>query len=281
MTYAVQHRALGALPAGWSRLPLQAQFVDIKSRVALVRALTEAMSAEIRRVDRSVRVVSYESVLSTLQSLGRQSLSASARGAVIYGPVQVARGAVIYGLAQMQRLADAAEAAADSTVVNTGKFTEVVPGARSVESLRLAAEALGTAQEIQSVVLRAIQALALASQAGTSGVGDLESATYALGLGLLFGVVTGGATIFPSMLVALYLLFADADNVIGNIARWLGRMPDALVDTIKDAGGKIAEGAGEAVGTWLKFVLITGTVIGGGYVAWNLWLSKRAASRLA
>lgn len=275
MTYAVQHRALGALPAEWSRLPLQAQFVDIKVRVALVRALVKAMSAEIRRVDRSVRVVSYESVLSTLQSLGRQSLSASL-------PVQVARGAVIYGLAQMQRLADAAEAAADSTVVNTGKFTEVVvPGARSVESLRLAAEALGTAQEIQSVVLRAIQALALASQAGTSGVGDLESATYALGLGLLFGVVTGGATIFPSMLVALYLLFADADNVIGNIARWLGRMPDALVDTIKDAGGKIAEGAGEAVGTWLKFVLITGTVIGGGYVAWNLWLSKRAASRLA
>lgn len=273
MTYAVQHRALGALPAGWSRLPLQAQLVDIKVRAASVRALAEAMSAEIRRVDRSVRVASYESVLSTLQSLGRQSLSASL-------PVQVVRGAVIFGLAQMQRLAAAAEAAADSTVVNTGKFTEdVVPGARSVESLRLAAEALGTAQEIQSVVLRAIQALA--SQAGTSGVGGLQSATYALGVGLLFGAVTGGATVPVGMLAALYLLFADADNAIGDIARWLGRLPDALVDTIKDAGGKIAEGAGEAVGTWLKFVLIAGTVIGGGYVAWNLWLSKRAASRLA
>jgi hypothetical protein len=203
-----------------------------------------------------------------MQGLARSAVQTSV-------PVQVVQNAVLYGLAQMDRLAVAALAAVDALQGDGGKFNAAVNNAANVERLRLAAQALELAEQIQALLLRIFRVLH--PQAGTSGFGDVEGAAYAMGIGLLFGIVTGGATIPIGILVALYQLFKDADGIVGAIANAIGKAVDAVVDAAGRVAKDIAGGAGRAVGDWLTYMLVGATVVGGLYYGVPYLLSKKAA----
>jgi len=268
MTYAMQS-SLGDLPAGWAQWPLPARVTNIRVRAAGVRALANAMGVEMRRVNPSFQVEDYDSVLSVLQGMARGAVQASV-------PVQIVQNAVLYGLAQMDRLAVAALAAVDALQKDGGKFNTVANSAANIERLRLAAQALDLAEQIQGLLLRIFRVLH--PQAGTSGFGDVEGAAYALGIGLLFGLATGGATVPIGILVALYQLFKDADGIVGAIANAIGKAVDAVVAAAGQFAKDVAAGAGRAVGNWLTVMLIGGTVAAGLYFGVP-YLMKRAASR--
>lgn len=266
MTYALRH-GMGAIPSGWDTWPLPARVIDIRVRAFAVQNLATALGAEIGRANPDFRAESYTTVMGILGALARGAVQSSA-------PVQAVQNAVLYGLAQMHRLAAAALFAADSILTDKSNPSSAVKSDDSVARLRLALQALNIAEQIQYAVLRILSALRSAT--GTSGFGDLEAAAYTMTMGLLFGIVTGGATIPIAALVALVQLFTEADGITGAISRLVSR----AMDTVGDAVDKVASGAAKGVTNWLTVVLIGGTILGGGYLAWNAWLAKRAAGRV-
>jgi len=264
VTYAMQ-RSLGDLPAGWATWPLPARILNIRVRAAGIRALANTMGVALRNADASFQPEDYDSVLGTLRGLAQRAAQTSV-------PVRVVQNAVLYGVAQMDRLAVSALAAAD--IRQDGPTAGKTP--ENIERLRLAAQALETAEQVQGLLLRIFRVLH--PQAGTSGFGDVEGAVFAMGMGLLFGLATGGATIPIGILVALYELFKDGDNIIGAIARAIGKAVDAVVAAAGQVAKDAAAGAGRAVGNWLTVMLIGGTVAAGLYFGVP-YLMKRAASR--
>lgn len=266
MTYAIQ-RGLGDLPAGWATWPLPARILNIRVRAAGIRALANAMGTELRRVSPSFQPEDYNSVLGVMQGLARSAVQTSV-------PVQVAQNVALYAVAQMDRLAAAALVAADSVLTDKANINSFVKNADNIERLRLAAQALEMAEQIQSVLLRVFSVLR--PQAGTSGFGDVEAAAYVMGVGLLFGALVPPALPLAA-LVALYQLCKDADGIVGAIAAALGKAVDRIVDGVQDVAGKMAAGAGRAIGDWLTYVLVAATVVGGLYYGVPYLLSKKAA----
>lgn len=229
--------------------------IDIRVRAGSSKALISAMGAALRPTDAASLLQPYASVVDAVQALARRAVQTSA-------PVQAVQNVVLFGLGQVDRLATSALAAADSVLTDKSDPNSAIKSPQSVERLRLAARAVDLAEQIQSALLRIFNAL---PRSGTSGMGDLESSAYTMGVGLLFGPVTMGASIPIAALVALTQLFGLADGIVAAIESVLGH----VMDTLQVAALNVARGAGEAAGSVLKYVLIGGSVLVLGIVAYQ------------
>lgn len=233
-----------------------ADIIAIRARAAGNRAVADGMNAEIKRRMQTIRAGNYESVIDTVRSLATRAVTESA-------PVSLVRDTVYYGIRQLNRLALTALQAVDTTLRNTNDPTSFVDTPRNRQIVAECLRGLDLADRIQTALLAIYRVVAPAE--GVRGLGDLSTAAYTLALGLLFGPSTGGASVPIALLIALTDLLGLADRVIAAISG----LANIAVKPVQ-----------EAVSDWLRFVLIGGTVAAAGYIGWNLWITKRAASRL-
>lgn len=269
MTYALKGRGMGALPSGWDTWAPEARVVDIHMRASILRGNAAAMSAEVSRFDTAaVAIDAFPTVAGLVRSIAML-------GAQTMPPVQVVRATVLIGIAQIDRLAQAAVAAALSTLSNKSDFSSGVRSARNDKRLHLAAEALSTAEMISTALMQIFRAIH-AAQSATSGMGETEEQIFAVALGLLFAPYTGGITFYAGLLYALTDLFGLADELIAKIEVFIGHVLDSAIDVAKE----VARPVGKAVGVWLGFVLIGGSVVAALYFGIP-WLAKKAASKAA
>ena len=236
--------------------------IDIRVRAGGTHALAVAMGAEIARANAAFRIESYTSTLDAVRALARNTVQVSP-------PVQVVQSIVLYGVGQMDRLATAALAATDAVLADRTNPNSVIVNDRNVERLRLALRAVELAEQIQTTLLRIFNALPQRGTSGLGGLGDLERAGYIMGMGLLFGIVTGGATIPIAMLEALLDLLGGADSLVGAIQSAIGEIVETVGAAVRKVAEGAAAGAGDAAGILVKYALIGGSVLILGVVAYN------------
>ena len=97
----------------------------------------------------------------------------------------------------------------------------------------------------------------------------MERAAYIMGMGLLFGIVTGGATVPIATLVALVELFGGADSIVAAIQSAVGKVFDSIGSIGRKVVDGAIDGAKEGMGILVKYALIGGSVLILGVVAYN------------
>lgn len=230
--------------------------IAIRARAAGNRAVADAMNAEIKSRMQAIRIGNYDTVIDTVRSLATRAVTQSA-------PLSLVRDTVYYGIRQLNRLALSALLAVDTTLRNTNDPASFVDTPRNRQIVAECLRGLDLADRIQTALLAVYRAVAPAE--GVRGLGDLSAVVYRLALGVLFSPVTGGASVPIALLISLADLLGLADE---------------LVAAISGLANVVVKPVQEAAADWLRFVLIAGTVAAAGYIGWNLWITKRAASRL-